>query len=803
MLKNYFRSLYRIFIRNKFYSLINISGLSIGIATSLFILFYIQDELSYDKYHKNYDRIFRIESDFAVNNNHNRYATAPIPLGPALKREMPEIEEFARLDVFGNSLFRYQDKEYFETNFYIADSTVFKVFTHRFLNGNPDHCLVEPNSIVLTESIALKYFGDEDPMGKILATVNGYSYKVTGIIEDLPQNSHLKFDALVSVSTWAEEYSTTKPSRFWRIGTFTFIMLQKDSGIEAVMERFPDFYIKYMKDLGDQFNVTYEMTATPLAQTHFRKGLDAERPTGNKAYILIFSVVAIFVLVIAIINYMNMATARSAARAREVGVRKVLGADKNSLIRQFLTESMVLSFIALIISLILVWILMPEFNEMIGKEITLKLLFQPEIFLIILAITIIVGLVSGSYPAFYISSFSPQRVLKGDLSRSGRTSILLRRILVVIQFFMAIVMISGTMVVSSQLQFLKNKDLGFDRNNLVVLEMQDETFYNNIPAFKKELLQSPDILSVSNSMGIPGSINWIANMRIEQETGMTDRAIIYDKTDFDFAKVFQLEFVQGRDFDESMGTDALEAAIINETAAYDFGWTKDPIGKKIHFDFKQDGTGGRMLKVIGVIKDFNFKSLHNNIEPLLIMVNENPAYYLTCKIREGNRHDAVYYIEEKWKNFGIKLPFSYKLLSENLDDMYKAEEKIDSIFFITTIVAIFLALLGLLGLSSYIAEQKTKEMGIRKIHGATLWDILLILYREFARLILIAFIIAVPVAWWRLNLWLESGFQYYKPLDWMVFIYAGTIAFLIGMLTISYFIIKAASRNPVEAIKYE
>jgi len=803
MLKSYFRSLYRFFFRNKFYSLINISGFSIGIGAALLILVYIFDELSFDKYHENHERIFRIESDFAVNNNHNLYATAPIPLGPALKSEIPEIEEFVRIDVFGSRSFRYKDREYVENDFFLADSTIFKVFTHQFISGNPDLCLVEPNSMVLTESVALKYFGDEDPMGKILTDGNGNSYKITGVIENLPLNSHLRFDGLISISSYAEEYSTTKPSRFWRIGTFTFILLQKDAFIESVNDRFADFYNKFMKPLGDQFNVTYDVMFTPLAQTHFRKGLDAERPTGNKAYILIFSVIAVFVLVIATINYMNMATARSAARAKEVGVRKVLGADKNSLIRQFLTESMILSLIALVISLIAVRIVLPDFNDFAGKEISMNPFDNPLLFLSIIAITVLVGLISGSYPAFYLSAFQPDRVLKGDLSRSGRTSTMLRRILVIAQFFIAIVMIAGTIAVSKQLNFLQNKDLGFNKNNLIILEIQDNDFSGSIETFKEELLQSPDILSASNSMGIPGNINWIATMRIEQETGMEERAIIYNKTDYDFADLFQLEFIKGRDFDKSMGTDALEAAIINETAAYEFGWINEPIGKKIHFGFKQDGTGGRMLKVVGVVKDFHFKSLHNNIEPLLMLLNENSGYFLTCRFREGKQTEAIAFMENKWDNFGFKMPFNYRLLGENLDEMYQAEVKIDVIFFITTIIAIFLALLGLLGLSSYIAQQKTKEIGIRKIHGATLGNILLILYREFARLILIAFVIAVPVAWWRLNLWLESSFVYHRPLTWDVFIYAGLSAFLIGMITISYFIVKAASRNPVETIKYE
>jgi putative ABC transport system permease protein len=581
------------------------------------------------------------------------------------------------------------------------------------------------------------------------------------------------------------------------------LLINENATINDIYDKFPAFYDKYMKALGEQFHVGFTLMSTPLAETHFRQGLGSERPSGNRAYVLIFSLVALFILAIAAINYMNMATARSSNRAKEVGIRKVLGADKGQLIRQFISESVILSIIALFIAFVIVYFLMPDFNDFTGKMLSVDPLRNPAIYFEILGITLFIGLISGSYPAFYLSSFQPVTVLKGSVSKSGSKSGLLRRILVIIQFFIAIFMIIGTLIVSGQLNFLRNKDLGFNKENLVVIELQDADFRTRIQAFKDELLLNSDILAISNSTGIPGFINWIQTMRIEQKNGMEERAILLVQCDYDFATTLQLQFAQGRNFDKNMGTDALEAVIINQTAADNFGWGNNAIGKKIHFGFGQDGSGGRMMKVIGVVKDFHFKSLHNAIEPFIFFVQEQPAFFLSCRVQPGTLDGSLHFIELKWNGFGVKQPFNYKLMTDSMDQMYVAENKIAVLIRIATIITIFIALLGLLGLSSFIAEQKTKEVGIRKIHGATITNILLLLYKDFARLILIAFIIAVPIAWWRLSIWLESNFVYFQEPQWFTFILAGAVAFIIGLGTISFYIIKVASRNPVEAIKYE
>jgi len=447
-----------------------------------------------------------------------------------------------------------------------------------------------------------------------------------------------------------------------------------------------------------------------------------------------------------------------------------------------------------------------------GKKISFDLLGNSLAILSIICITFIVGLLSGSYPAFYLSSFLPVRVLKGSGgvgNKGGR----LRKILVVLQFFIAIFMIIGSIVVSRQLEFLKNKDMGFTKENLVFLELQDEGFRNKIQSFKGEILSNPTIISASNTSGIPGRMNWIQSMQIEQETEMEEQAMLLALVDYDFVETMDLEIIEGRNFDKNMGTDALEAVIINETAAYELGWIKDPIGKKIHFGYGRDGSGGRMLKVVGivkdfnfvvgVVKDFNFKSLHNKVESIIFFINEAPEYFLLCRINDEKRTEALEYLEQKWIEFSPKYPFTSVFIEQSFDEMYSSDKNVGTLIRITTFLTIFIALLGLLGLSSFIAEQKNKEIGIRKIHGASIDNILFILYKDFATLILIAFVLAIPLAWWRLEIWLETGFVYYRPLDWSAFIIAGVLAFIIGLGTISFYIIRAASGNPIDAIKCE
>ncbi len=808
MIKNYLKSALRNITKNKFYSFLNILGLAIGIAAFIFIFLYIQDEISYDKYHENSSRIYRVESNFNISGKHETFAIVPTPMGPALKLEYPEVEEMCRFMNTGNTLFKYGDKEFYEDKFYFADSTVFQIFTHKLLMGNPNSCLVEPNSIVIDQSTAKRFFDEANPMGEILESGSGRKYKVTGVMEDMPKSSHLQYQALLSVTTLSalrgeEEFNSMEPGRFWNIGVYTYVLLNKNVTMQSVLEKFPGFYEKYMKSVGDQINASFDLMATPLIDTHFSGNIGADQPKGNMAYIYIFAAIALFILIIASINYMNMATARSAKRAREVGIRKVAGAYRKQLIGQFLSESLLLAIIGLIIALILVYTLLPDFNTFSGKQISLNLLTQPGLFLIILSVTVIIGLASGSYPAFFLSSFKPVSVIKGSSTGKGKSGGTLRRVLVVIQFAIAIAMIIGTVVVSGQLRFLRDKDLGFIKDNIVILQLQDSAFRSKVEPFKEELLNNANILAVTNSTGVPGDNQWIQVVKVEKDTAMVDDSMILALVDHDFVDTYGMELIEGRGFDKEMSTDAEEAVIVNETTVKQYGWQDNPIGKKIHWGFELDGSGGRILKVIGVVKDFHFNSLHNKVVPFMMFLSEFDKGYLSLRINPENFGETRQFIEDKWNAFGASRPFDYNMLTETWDEMYQSEAKIGAIFTIATLLTIFIALLGLLGLSSFVAEQKTKEIGIRKVMGARLHNILGLLYKEFVLLIIIAFVIAIPIAWWQLDIWLSSNFVYHIAITVGSILLAGLLAIVISILTISFHSLKVAMGNPVDAIKYE
>ena len=839
MFKNYIKSAYRNIVRNKFYSAINIFGLSIGIIATIFILLYNQSELAYDRHHEKHERIYRLESNFTISGKHDLFAVTSVPLGPAFKLEFPEIEEFVRFAGGDGILIKYDKKEFYEDALFYTDSTIFDVFTHEFILGEPEKALTEPNTCVFTETLAKKYFGDKNPIGEVITDADNVNFKITGVIKDLPENSHLKFNGLFSVATLSERFgrerfNSFEPGAFWNISPYTYVLLKENSNIESVFEKFPQFYEKYMKSLGDQINASFQVMATPLADIHLTSNLSSDQPTGNKAYVYIFSFVALFILLIAAINYMNMATARSATRAKEVGIRKVLGAFRSQLMRQFLSESVILAIIALVIAVISVYLLLPIFNEIAGKNLVFGFSSTPFILLEIFVIAVIIGLISGSYPAFYLSSFLPVKVLKGKIN-TGRKGGLLRKILVVFQFVISIVMIIGTIVVSKQLNYLKTKDLGFEKENIIVVGVQDTAFLRKVPVFREELLQNPNIKNVSTSTGVPGNIRQIIVMRVEKdekistpaETGdslkisnvdstgntdtttfqtgsrMVEHALNFIMTDTNYIDLFDIEITEGRNFDRKMGTDLEEGVIINEATARELGWTDDPLGKKIDFGIDLDGTAQRYTKVIGVVKDFHYRSLHNNIDPLLIFLSNRPRYFMSIRFNEKNQRQTLDYIEEKWYEFGNINPFDYDFLDKTMDEMYEAEENIGRIFRIASILSIFIALLGLLGLSSFIAEQRTKEIGIRKVLGASIESILKILYKEFVVLIIIAFIIASPLAWWILDDWLNTNFIYSTTIGWFSYVLAGLLALVIGLLTISYHIVKAATANPVDSIMCE
>jgi len=796
----------RIFLKNRSYALFNITGLSVGFISATFILLYVVNELSYDKHNEKHERIYRLESDFTINNKHDNFAVTATPLGPALKLEFPEVENYVRFAREDRALITVGKKEFWEDNLYYADSTIFDVFTLQLISGQVKSALTYPNTIVLTRKLAEKYFGRTDIVNEVIQIGDHENFKITGIIDNLPDNTHLKFDGLISTNTLAkrigaERLNSLEPTAFWNVGIFSYILLKPNASIETIHKKMAPFYKKYTEPVGKQINGGFKLVTRPLAEVHFCKNRGGDLPVGNMAYIYIFSVVAVFILLLAAINYMNMATARSATRAKEVGIRKVLGSFKNQLISQFLTESVLLSFISLIISILAVAMLLPFFNQLADKHITFSQFMQPSIAGILLIISIIVGLLSGSYPAFYLSSFSPVMVLKGRISKEAKGG-WLRKALVVFQFAISIIMIIGTIIVFNQLNYLKNKDLGFEKRNQIVIQNQDTSFRKQIPVFKEELLQNPNIEKISAAWAVPGEGNSIVVMRVEKENKMQEYALYFVMVDYDYIDLFNLQLVKGRKFDKNMGTDLKEGVIINETAVKKLGWQDNPIGKKIDFGLNLDGTADRYTKVIGVVKDFHFWSLHNPIEPFGLFLTEQPANTIIVKAREGKTADALSHISRKWSEFGNNYPFDYRFLEKSLDEQYRAEQKLGTIFSLAAAICIIIAILGLLGLSSYTTERRTKEIGIRKVLGATVPNILKMLYTEFAILIVIAFAIAAPAAYFAGTDWL-ANFAYQVGMGWTLFLISGLVALLIGLTTISFHSIKASLSNPAESIKWE
>jgi putative ABC transport system permease protein len=818
MLKNYFISAYRSIIKNKFYSVLNIFGPAIGITCAILILLYVQEELTYDKHNKNFDRIYRLESDFNISGKATLAALVPMPMAPTLKDEYPEIKETTRFAGFGitDILFQYKDLKFFEDKLYFADSTVFKVFDYKFILGTPDNALNEPNTIVITESFASRYFVKENPMGEVLTTSNFGNCRVTGVIKDVPANSHLRFDCLLSMATIVEltgvdRFNSRSAPAYWNISAFGYILLDDNARIEDLLAKFPGFYDKYMSSLGKQINATFRLMATRIDKVHFGSRLEFDLPVGNFSYILIFSLVGIFMLLIASLNYMNMATARSTNRAKEVGLRKVIGAGKGTLIRQFISESMVLVIVALIIALIATIFILPSFNVLTDKVLKIGNLFEPVTIILIILITLFVGLISGSYPALYLSSFSPVEVLKSNVNpRQGKG--MLRKILVVFQFAISGILIIGTMIVSGQQRYIRNKDLGLNKENVMIIPIRDTAFINRkMQSFKDELLKLTDVKGVSSAALVPPLMASKVVFLIEKDSSMVELATSFSIVDHEFIDVMQMKMLEGRDFDRSITSDLTRAFIVNEAAVKAFGWGNDALGKRIKFGINPaTGVAQRDGVVIGVVKDFHFTSIHNPIEPFIFVVSRNPNTYFYVRISGSNIPAAIENVKKVQQDMGNTLPFNYFFFADKLDEMYTAENKLNALFNIFSLMTIFIACLGLLGLTSYVTEQRSKETGLRKIMGARVDQVVWLLNKDFLILVLISNLISWPVAFYIMDRWIMS-FAYRMNFGLSPFVWATVIPFIVSLIitliiafiTISSVSIKAANLNPINTVSRE
>jgi putative ABC transport system permease protein len=790
MFRNFLKIAIRNFVKHKVYSLINISGLAIGMASVILIGLYIQDELSYDRYHKNADRIYRFtkSSDGSAIPS---WIGTPAPLAPALKAKFPEIENYVRFDPFGfknKTLISYKQKSFYEERFYLADPSLFEVFDFKLVKGNPETALVNPTDLIITESIAKKYFGSEEAIGKTINYDGTIDLTITGVLEDVPDNSHFKFDFVGSFKYLDMIHQRDIQDSWGMSNYYTYVLLKENVNQREFEKKATDF----VAELTNQpDNLAY---LQPLTDIHLRSKITRDPlRQGSMGDIYLYASIAVLILLIACINFMNLYTAKSEIRGKEVGMRKVLGAHKRQLISQFLCESLLLSILALPIAVLLVEFAIPEFNQIIGKAVEIEYSKSSILFGGLIILTTVVGLVSGSYPAFFISSFQPIKMLRGKLSTENK-GLTFRNILVIFQFAASVVLIAGSLIINDQMQFVRNKKLGYDKENIVNIPIYSKETKASYGVFRNAVLSNPNVVGVTATSYTPSIERWREGTFFEGRKENDDHAFYRMSGDFNLIDVFGIEMVEGRSFDRSHPADLLKSYVLNESAVKSIGWSnKEAIGKAF---------GDSLGMVIGVAKDFHFRSLRFSTMPLAINVMPRMFQYVSIKIKPGDIPNTIRFFESKWNEINPGLPFEFYFYGDEFDKLYKADTKLGILFRYFTFLAIFIACLGLLGLASFMAEKRTKEIGIRKVLGASVSGVVLLLSKEFTKWVLLANVIAWPIAWYTMNNWLQN-FAYKIDIGFWVFVLSGGIALIIALLTVSSQAIKAALSNPVEALRYE
>jgi putative ABC transport system permease protein len=809
MLVNYLKIAWRNLQKNKIFSLINITGLAIGLSCFLLIALYVLDELTYDRYNEKADRIYRINSDLRFGGSEMHLPVSSDMMGQLLKKDNPQIENYTRIYASSGSKLIKKGNVYInEPNVAHVDSSFFDVFSLPAIAGNPQTALTEPNTVVLTESSAKKYFGTTDVLGKTIETNdnNSATYKITAVIRDIPRNSHFHLDFLFSMRNVNYPWGQITSHNF-----HTYLLLKKGTDYRTLSKSFDQYINNYVLPFARQFMHINSMeefkqagnkldySLIPLTRIHLYSDRSFElSPGGNIGYVYIFSVVAFFILLIACINFMNLTTARSANRAKEVGIRKVLGTERGRLISQFLTESTLMVVLSLIIAVGIAFLVLPMFNDVSGKFMQIRNLFSPIILPLWILLPLLVGALAGSYPAFFLSAFRPIDVLKGKL-KLGSKSGGLRSVLVVFQFTTSIMLITGTLVIYKQLKYIQSKDLGFKKDQVLIVN-DAYTLGDNVNAFKNKILQLNGVQTGTLSSFLPVSNSsrsdntFFKESVMDSKTGLDMQAW---RVDDDYFKTLGMQIIKGRSFSPSFGGDS-SATIINETTEKLLGYT-DPIGKTI-YGFNP-GNKPVPYTIIGVVKNFNFESLRQTIGPLSFFLGKSTGM-ASFKVNSSNITDLVKNVEAQWKQMAGGMPFSYTFLDESFDDMYRAEQRVGEIAMIFSTLAILIACLGLFGLATFVAEQRTKEIGIRKVLGCSVQGIVVLLSRDFMKLIAIAFIIATPLAWWVMNSWLHD-FAFRVPLKWWLFLIAGLSALLVALATVSFQAVKTATVNPINSLRSE
>ncbi|MGH7494327.1 MAG: ABC transporter permease [bacterium] len=805
MLKNYLKIALRNLLKQKGYSLITIGGLAMGMTCCLLILMYVWDELNYDRFHEKSERIYRVYLDARINDKDLLGAVTCMPLARTLRLELPGVEATARIRHVGNFTVRHDDKTFNEEKFFFADSTIFEVFTLAMIAGDARTALTRPHTILITDEMARKYFGEASALGKTLLMDGRERYEVTGVVKKFPTSSHWQFDFLAAMNSRSfddEEVWISNNLYTYAVFDEKISRAQAEATLQTIVAKYVDPQIKQvlgaslseMEASGLRYNYRFQ----PLAEIHLRSHLENEiAPQGNLVYVYVFLIIAGFILLIACINFMNLSTARSARRAKEVGVRKVLGSRAGQLTRLFLNEAVLLSAIAMLITIGVIELVQPAFNQFTGKALALRNFSFLQLFPGLILFTLLVGLLAGSYPAFILSAFQPVKVLKGEW-RSGMRSGWLRGALVIVQFTISIALIVGTIVVHQQLAYVQSKELGFDKEQVLVVDnawlLQGEKWRS----FKAALLDMPGIVSASYANTIPGKD--IGDSAYLPEGGDPSRPVLlwHIWTDFEFIPTLKVALKDGRNFSSQFQSDSTHSVLINEAAAQLLGY-QNPVGRKLMAFFGQQET--RPMEIVGLMKDFHFESLHQTIRPLVVRVVRGSPTYLVLRV-QGNLPEIIRQVESQWISFTGGQPFVYFFLDDELNARYAAEQTVGKIFGTFSGIGIFIACLGLLGLAMYATEQRTKEIGIRKVIGASAASIAALLSKEFVKLVLIANLVAWPIAYFAMRRWLEN-FAYRIELQLGTFLLAAALALLIAILTVGYHAVKAARANPVEALRYE
>jgi putative ABC transport system permease protein len=802
MIKNYLKTALRVMSRQKGYAAINVIGLSIGIAATLIIIVYIVDELGYDRMHPDAERIYRVGFFGRLQGNEFTAALTAAPMAEAMQREIADVAEVVRFGLWRTMPMSVDEKAFTEKHVLVADSNFFKFFSFPVVEGDVNTFLKGTNKAVITESAAKRYFGNTNPIGKImLRGAEKTATQVTGVVKDAPYNSHIPFDIILSGESW--DYM--KDDHWVSNNLYTYFKLQPNGSISKVKAQLDDMGQKNMgAQLEQLIGMSFEefkkqgshvgLFLQPMLDIHLKSNVREELlPNGNIQYIYIFGAVAAFIILIACINFMNLSTARSANRAKEVGVRKTIGAHRERLVFQFLSESMMYSFFSTLIALAIVGVSLDTFNLLSGKELSLSVFLNPVIVIGIVVFSLLIGLIAGSYPAFYLTGFRPTEVLKGKV-RAGLKNSALRNVLVVIQFMISIVLIFGSLMVYRQLKYVQEKNLGFDKENVVNL-LHAFSLGKNSQAFKNELLANPTFKGASFSNNLPPNITWNSAFR----KGGSDQDFLLSmyQMDYDHLATMGYEMVEGRFFSREFKSDSA-AVILNETAYKQMGFNN--LDEAQILSYSNDKL--TPLKVIGVMKDFNFRGLRDNVAPMAAFLGNEPNFEMAIRLAPGSTQNQIATLESIFKKHAPGAPFEYSFLDQNFDLQFRAEQRMSTIILIFTILAIGIACLGLFGLAAYTAEQRAKEISIRKVMGATVSQVLVLLSKDFLVLVIGAFVLAIPLGLYLINTWLEN-FPNRIATDVSAVLISGVVAMVIAMVTISFQSIKAARENPVRAMRNE